>query len=142
MTRAKLVDMLRRSRAILDAILGLEGYEARSYVEAVRESGEELAAEIHSALDSERDLGGPRVRSALGDEFDPSIRSDLDARLAEFEAEHDRPLRVPPNPSTAKVDLRRSVLDSILYSVAAGDDRLAALLSALLVDLDEQGRTR
>lgn len=142
MTRNKLVDLLRRSRASLDSILGLHGFEDPSFREAVRLEAEVLAGDIHVSLLDERDPGGPRVRSSIGDEVPVSLRADLCARLDEFESEFGRPLRVPTDPESARTDLRRSVLDSILYSFATGDLRLASILGALLVDLDEQGRTK
>lgn len=142
MKREELVALLRRSRAVLDAILGLEGYEAKSYVEAIRDSGEDLAEEIHIALLGERDPGGARVRSAISDQIPVQVRAELDARLRAFESEHDRPLRIDPNPATAREALRGALLDAILFATSAEDKPLALLLSFLLADLAEHRRVQ
>lgn len=142
MTRDELVTLLRRSRASLDTLLGLTGEEAQEFQDAAFGEAEDLASEIAEVVQGEPDPGGVQIAALVPDEIPDRIRLDLYTRLSDAEAEIGRPLRMPDDPDSGKPTLRRALLDSIIWSMAVGDEGLVRLLASLLADLDGHRRTR
>ena len=138
MSHAELLDLLRRARVSLDSLLGLTGEEDGSFQHAMFEVAEEVAEEIHRATEPRPDPGGPRVIAAIPDLAFGDLARELRERAEEIEEETGSPFRLKGLAS--RRSLRRSLLDSMLYAIQAGDPTLSVLLAALFDDLDAQGR--
>jgi len=137
-TRADLLDLLRRSRASLDSLLGLTGDEDADFQEAIFDAAEEVASTIASALAPPSDPGGPLVRSAIPDDLPGGMAASLQDRVREIEEDAGSPLR--SDPTGARARIRRALLDAAVYAVQASDPTLTVLVAALIDDLDLRGR--
>lgn len=140
--RAEWLDLLRRSRDGIEALLGLDGSEAEEFQNMTFIQAEEIAVDIRTViLRAERvdpDPGGVRVRTLVPDVHPPGLQPALRARLARIEELRGRPLRVCDDLDESKEQIRTAILDSILFSLSAQDPTLTALLGTLLAYLDSR----